>query len=192
MSKTVKENSISIFDEQIYGKRLRAKEVQKQYDQLVDRIKKMNAKIMHYQHQDEFAEATKLKRQQANLEQELLEVDEQLKTSDYSITDDEFTSFYDAYDNEMKDIKKAHEQYRKEMENKLQEVAATYRKMIENKNEGGRRISRLRYVKQEQKHPSNIHNRYKGQILANEVEIGGKTTPRDYSWMLEEIGRAHV
>ncbi|EHR92455.1 hypothetical protein ACP2Y6_06625 [Staphylococcus epidermidis] len=55
MSKTVKENSISIFDKQIYGKRLRAKEVQKQYDQLVDRIKKMNAKIMHYQHQDEFA-----------------------------------------------------------------------------------------------------------------------------------------
>ncbi len=40
MSKTVKENSISIFDKQIYGKRLRAKEVQKQYDQLVDRIKK--------------------------------------------------------------------------------------------------------------------------------------------------------
>lgn len=106
MNKTVKENSISIFDEQIYGKRLRAKEVQKQYDQLVDRIKKNNAKIMHYQHQDEFAEATKLKRQQADLEQELLEIDEQLKTSDYSITDDEFTSFYDAYDSEMKDIKK--------------------------------------------------------------------------------------
>lgn len=187
MNKTVKENSISIFDEQIYGKRLRAKEVQKQYDQLVDRIKKNNAKIMHYQHQDEFAEATKLKRQQADLEQELLEIDEQLKTSDYSITDDEFTSFYDAYDSEMKDIKKAHEQYRKEMENKLQEVAATYRKMIENKNEGGRRISRLRYVKQEQQHPSNIHNRYKGQILANEVEIGGKTTPRDYSWLLEDM-----
>ena len=73
------------------------------------------------------------------------------------------------------------------MENKLQEVAATYRKMIENKNEGGRRISRLRYVKQEQQHPSNIHNRYKGQILANEVEIGGKTTPRDYSWLLEDM-----
>lgn len=58
------------------------------------------------------------------------------------------------------------------MKDKLQEVAATYRKMIENKNEGGRRISRLRYVKQEQKHPSNIHNQYKGQMLADEVKIG--------------------
>ena len=47
-----------------------------------------------------------MKRQQADLEQELLKVDEQLKTSDYSITDDEFTAFYDAYDSEMKDIKK--------------------------------------------------------------------------------------
>lgn len=45
MNKTVKENSISIFDEQIYGKRLRAKEVQKQYDQLVDRIKKIMLKL---------------------------------------------------------------------------------------------------------------------------------------------------
>ena len=187
MSKTVKENSISIFDKQIYGKRLRAKEVQKQYDQLVDRIKKMNAKIMHYQHQDEFAEATKLKRQQADLEQELLEVDERLKTSDYSITDDEFTSFYDAYCSEMKDIKKTHEQYRKEMKDKLQEVAATYRKMIENKNEGGRRISRLRYVKQEKQYPSNIHNQYKGQMLADEIKIGGNTTPRDYAWLLEDM-----
>lgn len=192
MSKTVKENSISIFDEQIYGKRLRAKEVQKQYDQLVDRIKKNNAKIMHYQHQDEFAEATKLKRQQSDLEQELLKLDEQLKTSDYSITDDEFTSFYDAYDSEMKDIEKTHEQYRKEMKNKLQEVATIYRKMIENKNEAGRRISRERYVKQEKNNPGNIHNRYKGQMLAHEINLGDgdkyneQTTPRGYAWRVEQ------
>lgn len=187
MSKTVKENSISIFDKQIFGKRLRAKEVQQQYNQLVDRIKKINAKITNYQQQDEFAEATKLKRHQDNLEQELLEVDEQLKTSDYSVADDEFTAFYEAYKDEMTDIKKAHEQYRKEMKAQLQEVASTYRKMIENKNEGGRRISRLRYVKQEQQHPSNIHNQYKGQMLADEVKIGGNTTPRDYSWLLEDM-----
>lgn len=187
MVKTVQDNTINIFDNQIYDKGVKAKEIKQKYHQLTKRIKQINGKITHYQNNDEFAEATKLKRQQADLEQELLEIDEQLKTSDYSITDDEFTSFYDAYDSEMKDIKKAHEQYRKEMENKLQEVAATYRKMIENKNEGGRRISRLRYVKQEQQHPSNIHNRYKGQILANEVEIGGKTTPRDYSWLLEDM-----
>ncbi|AYU54947.1 hypothetical protein [Staphylococcus debuckii] len=187
MSKKVKENSISIFDKQIYGKRLRAKEVQQKYNQLVDRIKKINAKITHCQNQDEYAEATKLKRHQANLEQELLEVDEQLKTSDYSITDDEFTEFYGTYEDEMTDIKKAHEQYRKEMKAQLQEVASTYRKMIENKNEGGRRISRLRYVKQEQQHPSNIHNQYKGQMLADEVEIGGNTTPRDYAWLLEDM-----
>lgn len=182
MSKIVKENSISIFDKQIYGKRLRAKEVQQKYNQLVDRIKKINAKITNYQQQDEFAEATKLKRHQDNLEQELLEVDEQLKTSDYSITDDEFAEFYGAYEDEMESIKKTHEQ-----KAQLQEAAATYRKMIENKNEGGRRISRLRYVKQEQQYPSNIHNQYKGQMLADEIKIGGNTTPRDYAWLLEDM-----
>ncbi|MCE3400158.1 hypothetical protein LCC45_22645, partial [Staphylococcus aureus] len=141
---------------------------------------------------DEFAEATKLKNLQSDLEQELLKLDEQLKTSDYSITDDEFTSFYDAYDSEMKDIEKTHEQYRKEMKNKLQEVATIYRKMIENKNEAGRRISRERYVKQEKNNPGNIHNRYKGQMLAHEINLGDgdkyneQTTPRGYAWRVEQ------
>ena len=167
MVKTVQDKTINIFDNQIYDKGVKAKEVKQKYHQITKRIKQINGKITHYQNNDEFAEATKLKRQQADLEQELLKLDEQLKTSDYSITDDEFTSFYDAYDSEMKDIEKTHEQYRKEMKNKLQEVATIYRKMIENKNEAGRRISRERYVKQEKNNPGNIHNRYKGQMLAH-------------------------
>lgn len=192
MVKTVQDNTINIFDNQIYDKGVKAKEIKQKYHQLTKRIKQINGKITHYQNNDEFAEATKLKRQQADLEQELLKLDEQLKTSDYSITDDEFTSFYDAYDSEMKDIEKTHEQYRKEMKNKLQEVATIYRKMIENKNEAGRRISRERYVKQEKNNPGNIHNRYKGQMLAHEINLGDgdkyneQTTPRGYAWRVEQ------
>lgn len=104
--KTVQDKTINIFDNQIYDKGVKAKEVKQKYHQITKRIKQINGKITHYQNNDEFAEATKLKRQQADLEQELLKLDEQLKTSDYSITDDEFTSFYDAYDSEMKDIEK--------------------------------------------------------------------------------------
>ncbi|WP_124743129.1 guided entry of tail-anchored proteins factor 1 [Staphylococcus epidermidis] len=192
MVKTVQDKTINIFDNQIYDKGVKAKEVKQKYHQITKRIKQINGKITHYQNNDEFAEATKLKRQQADLEQELLKLDEQLKTSDYSITDDEFTSFYDAYDIEMKDIEKTHEQYRKEMKNKLQEVATIYRKMIENKNEAGRRISRERYVKQEKNNPGNIHNRYKGQMLAHEINLGDgdkyneQTTPRGYAWRVEQ------
>ena len=192
MVKTVQDKTINIFDNQIYDKGVKAKEVKQKYHQITKRIKQINGKITHYQNNDEFAEATKLKRQQADLEQELLKLDEQLKTSDYSITDDEFTSFYAAYDTEMKDIEKTHEQYRKEMKNKLQEVATIYRKMIENKNEAGRRISRERYVKQEKNNPGNIHNRYKGQMLAHEINLGDgdkyneQTTPRGYAWRVEQ------
>ena len=96
MVKTVQDKTINIFDNQIYDKGVKAKEVKQKYHQITKRIKQINGKITHYQNNDEFAEATKLKRQQADLEQELLKLDEQLKTSDYSITDDEFTSFYDA------------------------------------------------------------------------------------------------
>lgn len=183
----LKENTIEIFDRDIYGKVNKSKGVKQQFNSLIQRMKELDKKIEYYRGQDDYAEVTKLKHEQRELEKEIVEVDEQIKTSDYSITDDEFKAFYDAYDDEMTDIKKAHEQYRKEMKAKLQEVASTYRKMIENKNEGGRRISRLRFVKQEQQHPSNVHNQYKGQILADEVEIGGNTTPRDYSWLLEDM-----
>ena len=78
------------------------------------------------------------------------------------------------------------------MKNKLQEVATIYRKMIENKNEAGRRISRERYVKQEKNNPGNIHNRYKGQMLAHEINLGDgdkyneQTTPRGYAWRVEQ------
>lgn len=73
------------------------------------------------------------------------------------------------------------------MENKLQEVAATYRKMIENKMKVADVYHDYAMLNKSSSTPSNIHNRYKGQILANEVEIGGKTTPRDYSWLLEDM-----
>ena len=58
------------------------------------------------------------------------------------------------------------------MKDKLQEVAATYRKMIENKNEGGRRISRLRYVKQEQKHLVTFTINTKGKCLLMKLKLG--------------------
>lgn len=191
MVKTVQDKTINIFDNQIYDKGVKAKEVKQKYHQITKRIKQINGKITHYQNNDEFAEATKLKRQQADLEQELLKLDEQLKTSDYSITDDEFTSFYDAYDSEMKDIENTWTVSKRD-ENKLQEVATIYRKMIENKNEAGRRISRERYVKQEKNNPGNIHNRYKGQMLAHEINLGDgdkyneQTTPRGYAWRVEQ------
>src|SRR5699024_8388171 len=85
-----------------------------------------------------------------------------------------------------------HRKLATERQDKLQDVVNVYRKMIENKNEAGRGISRERYVKQEKNDPRNIHNQDKGQMLAHEINLGdGKkydehTTPRGYAWQLEK------
>ncbi|WFG83429.1 hypothetical protein NUT44_13305 [Staphylococcus haemolyticus] len=47
-------------------------------------------------------------------------------------------------------------------------------------------VYHITLCKQEQKHPSNIHNQYKGQMLADEVKIGGKQR-LNYSWLLEDM-----
>ncbi|MGX0280511.1 putative nucleic acid-binding Zn-ribbon protein, partial [Staphylococcus cohnii] len=88
MVKTVQDNTINIFDNQIYDKGVKAKEVKQKYHQLTNRIKQLNSKITHYQNNDEFAESTKLKSLQSDLEQELIEVDEQLNSSDYKVTEE--------------------------------------------------------------------------------------------------------
>ncbi|TGP59662.1 hypothetical protein EN872_12580, partial [bacterium M00.F.Ca.ET.229.01.1.1] len=100
--------------------------------------------------------------------------------------------FYKAYNKEMTGFKDEHQKLAKEMQDKLQDVVKVYRKMIENKNEAGRRISRERYVKQEKNNPGNIHNQYKGQMLVHEINLGDgdkydeQSTPRGYAWKLEK------
>src|SRR5688500_88052 len=139
MAKTVQDNTINIFDNQIYGKGDKAKAVKQKYQQLTKRSKKLNSKITHYQNNDKFAEeATKIKRLQSDLEHELSEVDEQLNSSDYKVTEEEFDQFYKAYNKEMTGFKDEHQKLAKEMQNKLQDVVKVYCKMIENKNEAGR------------------------------------------------------
>src|SRR5699024_8148171 len=137
MVKTVQDNTINIFDNQIYGKGVKAKEVKQKYHQLTNRSKQRNSESTHHQTNDEVAEATKLKGRQADLEQELIEVDRQLNTDEYKVTDEEFKEFYKAYNEEMTGFKDEHQKRAKEMQDKLQDVVKVYRKMIENKNEAG-------------------------------------------------------
>lgn len=134
MVKTVQDNTITIFDNGIYDKGVKAKEVKQKYNDLTDRIKQLNTKVTYYQNNDEFAEATKLKRLQSDLEQELMEVDAQLNSSDYKVTDEEFNQFYDSYKAEMSEFEANHQKLAKEMNKKLEEVADVYQAMIENKN----------------------------------------------------------
>src|SRR5699024_552299 len=122
MAKTVQDNTINIFDNQIYGKGVKAKEVKQKYQQLTKRIKQLNSKTTKYTNNKESTKATKLKSLKSDLEQKIIEVDEQLNSSDYKATEEEFDQFYKAYNKEMTGFKDEHQKLAKEMQNKLQDV----------------------------------------------------------------------
>lgn len=189
MAKTVQDNTINIFDNAIYNKGVRSKKLKQEYNQLTERIKDISHKIEYYRKNDDYAEATKLKKEQSDLENELVELDDKLNEENFKVTDEEFKQFYKAYNEEMSEFKAAHQKLVEEMNNKLKEVADIYRKMVENKNEAGRRVSREQYVKQEKLAPNATYNHYKGQIFDHEVNLDKDkhdTTPRGYAWKLEK------
>jgi len=130
MAKTVQDNTINIFDNAIYNKGVRSKKLKQEYNQLTERIKDISHKIEYHRKNDDYAEATKLKRQQSDLENELVELDDKLNEENFKVTDEEFKEFYKAYNEEMSEFKAAHQKLTEEMNNKLKEVADIYRKMV--------------------------------------------------------------
>ncbi|MBO1222560.1 hypothetical protein [Staphylococcus nepalensis] len=188
MAKTVQDNTINIFDNAIYNKGVRSKKLKQEYSELTERIKTVGNKIEFHKKNDDFAEAVKLKRQQADLESELVELDDKLNEENFKVTEEEFEKFYNSYHEEMAELKGNHQKLTNKLNKKLEEVADIYSEIIEVKNEAGRRISRERYVKQEKIAPNATYNHYKGQMLANEVDLSNgkqENTPRSISWQLE-------
>lgn len=183
----LKETAIQIFDNQIHDKANRTKEKRNEYNQIAEQLKELDIKIDYHKRNGDYGMVTKLKREQEELENQMLEVDEVLNSHKFKITDDEFQSFDNAYQEEVKLLSDEHEQLHKEMEDKLKDVAKTYRKLVNVKNEAGRRISRKQFVDKEKVSPGDNTNLYKGQIRANEVDLGDQSTERDYSWRLDDL-----
>ncbi|MCD8795319.1 hypothetical protein [Mammaliicoccus sciuri] len=175
--KKLQEKSIEIFANGIYGKVEKAKSLKREYDGLIDDLKALDNKIDYHRRNDDYAEVTRLKRQQKALEDKIEVLDNRLKEEDYSILEDDYIRFYEAFDKELEPIKAEHEKLRKEMKDKIKELGEVYERMIINKNNAGRRISRKQYVDCTK---TDFKPVYKGQILANEVQIGGNTTPHAY------------
>src|SRR5699024_12692431 len=101
MAKTVQDNTINIFDNAIYNKGVRSKKLKQEYSELTERIKTVGNKIEFHKKNDDYAEAVKLKRQQAELENELVELDDKLNEENFKVTEEEFKQFYKSYNEEM-------------------------------------------------------------------------------------------
>ncbi|WP_426443783.1 hypothetical protein [Staphylococcus xylosus] len=108
------------------------------------------------------------------------------------MTDNEFERFYDAYHKELSELKGNHKALKKEMNNQIESLMKTYRKLIENKNNAGRVISRERYVASEKTNQGSVNNIYIGQMLHHQINLGDgdkyneQTTPRGYAWKVEK------
>ncbi|RIM75231.1 hypothetical protein BU121_12465, partial [Staphylococcus xylosus] len=96
----LKEQAIKIFDNEIYAKSLKSKELNKDYNNLTSQLRDLDNKIEYYRKDGDYAEVTKLKRKQSELENEIVKLDDKLNSDDFVVTDNEFERFYDAYHKE--------------------------------------------------------------------------------------------
>lgn len=188
----IKEQAIEIFDNEIYAKSLKSKELNKDYNNLTSQLRDLDNKIEYYRKDGDYAEVTKLKRKQSELENEIVKLDDKLNADDFVVTNNEFERFYDAYHKELSELKGNHKALKKEMNNQIESLMKTYRKLIENKNNAGRVISRERYVASEKTNPGSVNNIYIGQMLHHQINLGDgdkyneQTTPRGYAWKVEK------
>ncbi|MGW7928742.1 hypothetical protein ACT9T1_10210 [Staphylococcus xylosus] len=188
----LKGQAIKIFDNEIYAKSLKSKELNKDYNNLTSQLRDLDNKIEYYRKDGDYAEVTKLKRKQSELENEIVKLDDKLNSDDFVVTDNEFERFYDAYHKELSELKGNHKALKKEMNNQIESLMKIYRKLIENKNNAGRVISRERYVASEKTNPGSVNNIYIWQMLHHQINLGDgdkyneQTTPRGYAWKVEK------
>lgn len=182
--KKVQENSIKLFNETIFKKVNDSKALHYNYDRHVNDLKKIDLKIDYHKRNGDYAESTRLKREQKDLEDKMVKIDDQFLETDFSVSDEEFNQFYEAYSKELEPIKSEHEKLRKEMKDKIKELAEVYKKLQDNKNQAGRRISRKQFVDSYKRYGSK-RSIYKGQLLPTEINIGGDVEPIHYGNYVE-------
>lgn len=182
--KKVQENSIKLFNETIFKKVNDSKALHSSYDRHVNDLKKIDLKIDYHKRNGDYAESTRLKREQKDLEDKMVKIDDQFLETDFSVSDEEFNQFYESYKKELTPLKDEHEKLRKEMKDKIEELAEVYKRLQDNKNQAGRRISRKQLVDSYKNHGSKM-SIYKGQLSSYEINIGGDVEPLDYGKLVE-------
>ncbi|UTI85167.1 hypothetical protein NIT60_14940 [Mammaliicoccus sciuri] len=95
--KKLQEKSIEIFANGIYGKVEKAKSLKREHDDKIDDLKALDNKIDYHRRNDDYAEVTRLKREQKALEDKIEVLDNRLKEEDYSILEDDYISFYGSF-----------------------------------------------------------------------------------------------
>lgn len=178
--------TIKLFNEGIYKKASAAKSVRLNHHNVVNELSQLDAKINYYRKEKDFAEVSKLKKRQNELEGQIGAIEEELQDEGKTNTDKDFQNFYDTYNNELNVLNTKHSKLNEQMLEKIEELKVIFAELDENKYIASRLISRKRYVDSVKNSPDSTTIMLEDSMPTHRVILGGaESDPRDYSWIVE-------
>ncbi len=141
-----KEKSIEIFDKYIQPKVENRKQVELEKTKVTDQLKEFDYKLSYYRNENDFAMIASLKKEQNQLENDIVELTEQSNDEKHNINQDDVDSFKKAVNDEVKDLSSNNKTLIDKFNHKVDELVDVYKELAENKVELERRNTRQTYV----------------------------------------------
>ncbi|HAL09016.1 MAG TPA: hypothetical protein DCO67_03490 [Staphylococcus sp.] len=178
--------TIKLFNETIFKKATAAKKVRIEHNNSVTELSGIDAKITQQRIEKNFAEVSRLKKRQNELEENAGALDIQLQSDENNITDDEFEDFYNTYNGELNLLAAQDSKLNEQMLEKIEELKVIFKELDDVKHDAGRLISRKRYVDDVKQAPDTFNRILEDALPTHKVVLSSKeTTPRDYSWIVD-------
>lgn len=178
--------TIKLFNEKIYKKTNAGKQLRLDHHKVVSELSQLDAKIDYCRKEKDFAEVSKLKKRQSELEDQIGVLEEQLKDEGISVSEKEFKAFYDSFNEELNVLQTTHSNLNEQMLEKINELKSIFAELDENKHVAGRLISRKRYVDAYKNSPESTSLILEDSLPTHKVILGSQETDaRDYSWIVE-------
>ncbi|MCI2789877.1 hypothetical protein FH142_10420 [Staphylococcus warneri] len=150
-----KEKSIEIFDKYIQPKVENRKQVELEKTKVTDQLKEFDYKLSFYRNENDFAMIASLKKEQNQLENDIVELTEQSNDEKHNINQDDVDNFKKALNDEVKDLSSNNKTLIDKFNHKVDELVDVYKELAENKVELERRNTRQTYVSNALARPDN-------------------------------------
>ncbi|MEB7805413.1 hypothetical protein NGC67_01850 [Mammaliicoccus fleurettii] len=180
--------TIKLFNEGIFKKATAAKKVRIEHNNSVTELSGIDAKITHQRKEKNFAEVSRLKKRQNELEENAGSLDLQLQSNENNITDNEFKAFYDTYNGELNVLAAKHSKLNEQMLEKIEELKAIFAELDDVKHDAGRLISRKLYVDDVKQSPESFNRILEDTLPTHKIILSSNedTNPRHYSWIVDK------
>lgn len=194
-----KEKSIELFDKYIHPKVENKKQVELEKTKVIDSLKEFDYKLSYYRKENDFAMIASLKREQNQLENNIMKLTEQSNDKEHNITQEHVDKFKKAFNDEVKDLSDVNKVLIDKFNHKVNELVEVYKELAANKVELERRKTREAYVSNALARPDDwrlnirtsadlsndpFHTNTDPTILANDIRdhlfMVNRTADQDY------------